>query len=83
MYKTLLVSLLLTAATFVAPVSVLAEDPLCVTQYGGAVVCGAATPQFHAPVKTGIADFSFKTVGFAFVITSAVLYLKSRKSVVR
>lgn len=53
----------------------------CVTQYGGAVVCGAATPAFHAPVKTGIADINFTLVGTLLVGASAVLYLKSKRSI--
>ncbi len=53
----------------------------CVTQYGGAVVCGAATPAFHAPVKTGIADINFALLGFLLIGVSTILYIKSKRSV--
>ena len=70
---------LLLGAILMVPTVVLATE--CVTQYGGAVVCGAATPTFHAPVKTGIADINFTLVGTLLIGSSAVLYFKSKRSV--
>lgn len=79
MNKKLLISICLFVATCFTPVAVFAEDVTCVTQYGGAVVCGAANPPFHAPVKTGIADFNLSIIGFCFVTVAGFLYFKSKK----
>jgi len=78
MFKTFFVSTIVCLAILMAPRFVQAET--CVTQYGGAVVCGAATPEFHAPVKTGIADVNFTLLGIALLSASTLLYFKSRKS---
>lgn len=79
MYKTFLVSALISVGLIMAPISVQAET--CVTQYGGAVVCGAATPAFHSPVKTGFGDINFTFVGILLIGTSAILYIKSKRTV--
>lgn len=79
MKKVFLISALVFVGLLMAPLSVQAET--CVTQYGGAVVCGAATPVFHAPVKTGLADINFTLVGTFLLGTSAVLYIKSKRTV--
>ncbi len=79
MIKKFVISFILSMAMLMSPVFAYAETT-CVTQYGGAVVCGAATPEFHTPVKTGIADFNLPLIGFAFVTLSGVLYLKSKRA---
>lgn len=83
MFKTILVTTIIFIATALMPSFVHAEDQTCVTQYGGAVVCGAATPQFHTPVKTGIADVNMQLVSISFIALSGFLFFKSRKSVAR
>lgn len=52
----------------------------CVTQYGGGVVCGSRTPtESHAPVNAGLGDINMGHVGVAFVATSAMLYVYTKR----
>jgi len=66
---------------FSAATTVRAEDQVCVQSYGQPVVCGAQTPEFHALVKTGIADLNFAVLGGSLLIAAGVLsYYSTRKT---
>ncbi len=78
MLKNLIITIIVAVAIFMVPAIVHAEEQICVTQYGGGVVCGAKTPEYHAPVNAGIADFNFSIIGAGFMSIAGLLYWKSR-----
>lgn len=80
MFKTILLTTLVFLATAVAPSFVFANEPICVTQYGGAVVCGARTPDVHVPVKAGLADLNFGVVGATMLFLGGIILVKSKRS---
>lgn len=80
MFKKLLVSAFTVTALFGAVTSVSAEDQVCVSVYGGGVVCGAQAP--HQPVNAGIAE-NIAFAGFGSVVLSGVFYLLSKKASLR
>ena len=50
---------------------------VCVTVYGGGVVCGAET---HEPVEAGLNDISPAVLGGVLLLTSGVLLYFSKKA---
>ena len=54
--------------------SVLAQEQVCTTVYGGGTVCGA-----HAPVDTDWGDINPAVIGFAFLTFSGLIYVYSTK----
>lgn len=80
MFKKLLVSTFAVAALFGAVSSVSAEDQVCVSVYGGGVVCGAQAP--HQPVNAGVAE-NVALLGAGSVVLSGVFFLLSKKASLR
>lgn len=80
MSKKLIFTIILLLGLLKVPSFVLAEDQICVTQYGGGTVCGAKTPEYHAPVKAGLADFDLPLLGVCFIGVSGYFYWKSKKA---
>jgi hypothetical protein len=58
-----------------------ADGQTCVTQYGGAVVCGNTPPEVpHVPVKAGLGDINFGVVGGILLIGSSLLFVYSKRN---
>ena len=79
--KSLVLALSLFAVTLFVPASSFAqttnlEPGVCVSVYGGGVVCGAK----HEVVPTALGD-NLLILGGAFLVASAALFLFSRKLV--
>lgn len=75
--KRLIVILVVLAALLSRQASVLAQEQVCTTVYGGGVVCGAQAPE-HKPVKTGIEDYPL-LFALGLLGSGAILYRLSRK----
>lgn len=80
MLKKILVSAVLSVAALTAPVSVSADDQVCVSVYGGGVVCGAQAP--HKPVEAGLAE-NIALLGGGSMLASGVFYFLSKKASIR
>lgn len=66
---------------FAATGIVNADGQTCVTQYGGAVVCGNTPPEVpHVPVKAGLGDINFGVVGGILLIGSSLLFVYSKRN---
>ena len=80
MFKKLLAVAVVVTALLGAVSSVSAEDQVCVSVYGGGVVCGAQAP--HQPVNAGIAE-NIALLGAGSVMISGVLFFLSKKASIR
>ncbi len=77
MIKKLISALILALILMFAPVAVLAQEGVCVTQYGGGVVCGVSTP--HEPVSAGLGDFNILVIGAIFILLSLTIQFFTKK----
>lgn len=77
MLTKVLTSLVLVAAALTVASSVYAEDQVCVTVYGGGVVCGAQAP--HQPVNAGLGE-NIALIGSGLVALSGALLFISKKA---
>lgn len=75
--KRLIVILVVLAAILGGSRSVLAQEQVCTTVYGGGVVCGAKAPE-HKPVETGIEDYPL-LFALGLLGTGVILYRLSKK----
>ncbi len=79
--NTLMISTVLLGLLFM-PTNALADNTTCVTQYGGAVVCGAETPKtptvVHTPKNTALGDVNSALVAGSLFALGAFTFLKSR-----
>ena len=78
--KRLIIALILALSALSLPVAAYAqttnlEPGVCVSVYGGGVVCGAK----HEIVDTDLGDINPAVLGGAFTLSSAALFLLSKK----
>lgn len=81
MFKKLILGFILATILMFVPGIIYAEEGVCISQYGGGVVCGISTP--HEPVSAGIAGINILVIGVLFVVASFAISLIFKKHINR